>query len=236
MIDSPWFIDNTHILIRLLVSMLLGGLIGWERERSSHAAGLRTHILVCVGSTLIMLLSVYGFSEFVNETNVRIDPARLATAVISGIGFLGAGTILFTGKAITGLTTAASLWVVAAIGLAIGAGFYFASITATVLVLLNLWVLNIVELRYIRRSKAHSITVEGISGVLTLERVSKFMYAENISIKKVTFIKERSGHTISSEILLTELRMNVEIHHEYSPMDIIGRLQKIEGVTAVSFE
>lgn len=92
--------------------MLLGGLIGFERERSNHAAGLRTHILVCLGSTLIMLLSIYGFSDFVDEINVRIDPARLATAVITGIGFLGAGTILFTGKSITGLTTAASIWVV----------------------------------------------------------------------------------------------------------------------------
>lgn len=235
-VHDPWYIDNIHILLRLLAAMLLGGLIGWERERSSHAAGLRTHILVCVGSALIMMLSVYGFSEFVAETNVRIDPARLATAVISGIGFLGAGTILFTGKAITGLTTAASLWVVAAIGLAIGAGFFFAAFVATFLVLVNLWVLNIVELRYIRRSKAHAITVEGISGVMTLERVSKFMYAENITIKKITFIKERSGHTISSETLLTELRMNVEIHHEYRPMDIISRMQKIDGVTAVSIE
>ncbi|ANF98938.1 MgtC/SapB family protein [Paenibacillus bovis] len=233
---SPWFIDNMNILFRLLAAMLMGGLIGWERERSSHAAGLRTHILVCVGSALIMMLSVYGFADFIHETNVRIDPARLATAVISGIGFLGAGTILFTGKAITGLTTAASLWVVAAIGLAIGAGFYFAAFVTTLLVLLNLWVLNIVEQRYIRRSKAHAITIEGISGILTLERVSKFLYAENITIKRITFIKERSGHTLSSDTLLTELRMNVEIHHEYNPMDIISRMQKIDGVTAVSIE
>ena len=234
--SSPWLIDNIHILFRLLAAMLMGGLIGWERERSSHAAGLRTHILVCVGSALIMMLSVYGFADFIHETNVRIDPARLATAVISGIGFLGAGTILFTGKAITGLTTAASLWVVAAIGLAIGAGFYFAAFVSTLLVVLNLWVLNIVEQRYIRRSKAHEITIEGISGILTLDRVSQFLYSENITIKRITFIKERSGHTLSSDTLLTELRMNVEIHHAYNPMDIISRMQKIDGVTAVSIE
>ncbi|WP_017814337.1 MULTISPECIES: MgtC/SapB family protein [Paenibacillus] len=234
--SSPWLIDNMHILFRLLAAMLMGGLIGWERERSSHAAGLRTHILVCVGSALIMMLSVYGFADFIHETNVRIDPARLATAVISGIGFLGAGTILFTGKAITGLTTAASLWVVAAIGLAIGAGFYFAAFVSTLLVVLNLWVLNIVEQRYIRRSKAHEITIEGISGILTLDRVSQFLYSENITIKRITFIKERSGHTLSSDTLLTELRMNVEIHHAYNPMDIISRMQKIDGVTAVSIE
>lgn len=142
---DPWFIDEWHILLRLLLAMLLGGLVGLERERSNHAAGLRTHILVCLGSALIMMLSVYGFKDFANELNVRIDPARLATAVITGVGFLGAGTILFTGKSITGLTTAASIWVVAAIGLAAGAGFFFASIVSTVLVLLNLWVFNKLE-------------------------------------------------------------------------------------------
>lgn len=122
--SNPWFIDEWHILLRLLLAMLLGGLVGLERERSNHAAGLRTHILVCLGSALIMMLSIYGFKDFAHELNVRIDPARLATAVITGVGFLGAGTILFTGKSITGLTTAASIWVVAAIGLASGAGFF----------------------------------------------------------------------------------------------------------------
>lgn len=114
--NNPWIIDDSHIILRLLLSMLLGGFIGFERERSNHAAGLRTHIMVSLGSTLIMLLSIYGFADFIKEANVRIDPARLATAVITGVGFLGAGTIMFTGKSITGLTTAASIWVVAAIG------------------------------------------------------------------------------------------------------------------------
>lgn len=140
--NNPWIIDDSHIILRLLLSMLLGGFIGFERERSNHAAGLRTHIMVSLGSTLIMLLSIYGFVDFIKEANVRVGPARLAAAVITGVGFLGAGTILFTGKAITGLTTAASIWVVAAIGLGVGAGFYFPSIAATVLVLLNLRVFN----------------------------------------------------------------------------------------------
>ncbi|CAJ1313632.1 MgtC/SapB family protein [Paenibacillus nuruki] len=234
--SDPWYITNIHILLRLLASMLMGGLIGWERERSSHAAGLRTHILVCVGSTLIMMLSVYGFAEFVKEPNVRLDPARLATAVISGIGFLGAGTILFTGKAITGLTTAASLWVVAAIGLAIGAGFYFAAFVCTLIVLLNLWVLNIVEQRYIRHSKDHQITIEGIAGTLTLDKISRFMDSEHIQIKKVTYVKERGGISMTSEMLVTELRLNVIIKHEYDSLELIGNIQKIEGVTAVAIE
>lgn len=85
--NNPWIIDDSHIILRLLLSMLLGGFIGFERERSNHAAGLRTHIMVSLGSTLIMLLSIYGFADFIKEANVRIDPARLATAVITGVGF-----------------------------------------------------------------------------------------------------------------------------------------------------
>lgn len=106
----------------MVLAAVLGGLVGMEREWNNHAAGFRTHILVCLGAATIMLLSIYGFSQFVNEANVRMDPARLAAQVISGVGFLGAGAILRNGPVISGLTTAASVWVVAAIGLCVGAG------------------------------------------------------------------------------------------------------------------
>lgn len=96
--ESPWYISESEILIRLVIALVLGGIVGFEREQHRHAAGFRTNILVCVGACLMMLLSIYGFSDFVNEWNVRVDPARLAAAVITGVGFLGAGTILFTGK------------------------------------------------------------------------------------------------------------------------------------------
>lgn len=106
------------MIIRLLLAGLMGGIIGLERESHGRPAGLRTHIIVSLGSCLIMLVSIYGFEDAGNR-----DPARLAAQVISGIGFLGAGTILREGATIIGLTTAASLWVVAGIGLAMGAVF-----------------------------------------------------------------------------------------------------------------
>lgn len=154
--DSPWYINEWELLLRLFIAVLLGGLVGFEREQSNHAAGFRTNILVCLGSCLLMLLSIYGFAQFVNETNVRLDPARLAAQVITGIGFLGAGTILFTGKSITGLTTAASLWVVSAIGLSVGAGFLLPAVATTVLVLLVLVVLNKLEKIQRRQARASS--------------------------------------------------------------------------------
>jgi len=114
-LSDVWHIGYAEMTFRLVLALALGGLIGFEREWGGHPAGFRTHILVCLGSAVVMLLSEYGFSQFAAEPNVQMDPARLAAQVISGIGFLGAGTILRTGFTISGLTTAASLWVVAAI-------------------------------------------------------------------------------------------------------------------------
>ena len=135
--------SNTQIIIRLLISVLVSGLIGLERQLHRRAAGLRTHILVCVGSTLIMLTSLYIFDIY--KDKVAVDPSRIASGVITGIGFLGAGTIIRYGEEIRGLTTAASLWVVAALGLAVGCGFYTAAIATTVIVLLTLMFLGRLE-------------------------------------------------------------------------------------------
>lgn len=234
---NPWIIDEWHILLRLLLAMLLGGLVGLERERSNHAAGLRTHILVCLGSALIMMLSIYGFKDFANEINVRIDPARLATAVITGVGFLGAGTILFTGKSITGLTTAASIWVVAAIGLAAGAGFFFASIISTVLVLLNLWVFNKLELRYIRGNKLHVITLHTLSEPGCLEQISSFLEQEKIKIRKITVNEQELAF---SEVVSVERKIEIVLHvympHDLDTVQLVTKLRQWEHMTKVSVE
>jgi putative Mg2+ transporter-C (MgtC) family protein len=116
---------NVEFLIRLCISVALGGLIGFEREKKIKPAGLRTNMLVCLGSCLFTIVSVTGFS---------VDPARVAAGIVTGIGFLGAGSIIATGGQIVGLTTAATLWVVAGIGLVIGIGEYVIAIVSTVLV------------------------------------------------------------------------------------------------------
>ncbi|WP_407933966.1 MgtC/SapB family protein [Aquibacillus rhizosphaerae] len=124
-------------------------MIGFERELKNHSAGFRTHILVGVGSCLMMLLSLYGFEEFINNyDNVRFDPARIPSYVISGIGFLGAGTIMVNGMTIRGLTTAASIWAVAGLGLVIGVGMYSEAILTTLVILLSLVFLNNFEKRF----------------------------------------------------------------------------------------
>lgn len=233
--SNPWIIDELHILIRLLLAMLLGGLVGFEREHNNHAAGLRTHILVCLGATLIMLLSIYGFSDFVDQANVRVDPARLAAAVITGIGFLGAGTILYTGKSITGLTTAASLWVVAAMGLAIGAGFYFAAVVSTGLVILILWIFNKIEQRFLNGKKTRVITIRVIGTHDTIEDISTKLTSKSIVTKRMTLQETRlpAEEELHQQM---ELQFYVIAPKQIDPITLILELKSIDGVFGVSVE
>ena len=135
--------SDKQIIIRLILSILLSGFIGLERQIHRRTAGLRTHILVCLGSCLIMLTSLYVFDIY--KDKVPLDPVRIAAGVVTGIGFLCAGTIIRYGEAVKGLTTAASLWVVAAIGLAVGCGFYSGAVISAILTLITLLFLRYIE-------------------------------------------------------------------------------------------
>jgi putative Mg2+ transporter-C (MgtC) family protein len=135
-------------LLRLALAGILGGLIGLERELREREAGLRTHLLVAVGAALFTIAGAYGFDS------VRVDPTRVAAQIVTGIGFLGAGAIIRQGFSVRGLTTAATLWVVAAVGLAAGAGYYSGAVITTALVLVALWPLRILAFRILRRFRA----------------------------------------------------------------------------------
>lgn len=131
-------LPHSELVARLVLAAILGSVIGLERERLLWAAGLRTHMLVCVGSCLIMMVSAFGFADILGAPSITLDPSRIAAQVVSGIGFLGAGAILLRGDIVRGLTTAASIWAVAGIGLAVGGGLYFAAISATIIILIIL--------------------------------------------------------------------------------------------------
>jgi len=134
--------ENWEFTLRLFVAGIMGILIGLEREYRAKEAGYRTHFLVAVGSALLMIVSQYGFEEVLERDLVRLDPSRIAAQVVSGIGFIGAGTIILQKQIVRGLTTAAGIWATSGIGLAIGAGMYSIGVAATVLVLLGLEVLS----------------------------------------------------------------------------------------------
>ena len=170
-------------LLRLGLAALLAGAIGIERELREQEAGLRTHMLVCVGATMFMIVGVYGWSDFRlgNQIGVIVDPSRVASYVVSGIGFLGAGAIIRHGINVRGLTTAASLWVVAAIGVAIGVGMYEFAGATTALVLVALWPLAWVKhMLEGRKDEARRLAVEldpSGSVVATLATVEENGYA-----------------------------------------------------------
>jgi putative Mg2+ transporter-C (MgtC) family protein len=136
-------------LLRLALAAALGAAVGLERELREREAGLRTHLLVSLGSALFTIASAYGFRDFLVEGGalVRTDPTRIAAQIVTGIGFLGAGAIIRQGLSVRGLTTAATLWVVAAIGLTTGAGYYSAAVITTALVLISLWPLRILAFK-----------------------------------------------------------------------------------------
>jgi putative Mg2+ transporter-C (MgtC) family protein len=144
--------SESELLIRLLVAVALGGLIGLERELRDRTAGFRTHILVCVGSAVFTMVSAYGFEAFMTTADasvVRMDPGRIAAQIVTGIGFLGGGAILRYGATVRGLTTAAGLWVVAAVGMAVGVGMYFLSVATTITAVASLYFLHAIENRFI---------------------------------------------------------------------------------------
>ncbi|GGF35503.1 hypothetical protein GCM10010954_38220 [Halobacillus andaensis] len=203
-------------LIRLSFALLLSGLIGFERELKNHSAGFRTHILVGIGSCLMMLLSLYGFEAFIEANdNIRFDPSRIPSYVISGIGFLGAGTIIVNGMTIRGLTTAASIWTVAGLGLVVGAGMYGVALLATALVLLSLVFLNNLEKKYVTHyfKNSYVITAEEFVKISDIMSVfddqgivlQRFEVENEPRQRKTIFIHVERKQTVDEAALLEKL-------------------------------
>lgn len=226
---NPWEIPYWDITLRLVLAVILGGLIGWERERNNHPAGFRTHILVCLGSGLITLISMYAFSDFMHEPNVRFDPSRVCAQVVSGIGFLGAGTILRHGISVTGLTTAASLWVVSGIGIAVGTGFTYGAILATVLGLVSLELLNRFDSFFAKKSmKVVRMVVTDEPGILG--ELASLIASHGASIRKVNIDEgEMENHLI-------DLTFVVRLPEKMSITDLMAEIHKVKGVKSIRNE
>ncbi len=204
-------IGSVETILRLLLAAFAGSMIGFERERLQWSAGLRTHMLVCVGSCLIVIVSAYGFSEVLN-THVVLDPSRIAAQVVSGIGFLGAGTILLRGEVVKGLTTAASLWAVAAIGLAVGSGLYVAAIATTVIVLAILAGLKPIEDRVRESVTTRQLAVVAKRGTLSIATLHDVAGARATRVKQ--FISTAADDEHTDAVLITFSRLSREAVEE----------------------
>jgi putative Mg2+ transporter-C (MgtC) family protein len=217
-----------HVLLRLAVAAGLGGAIGFERELRERQAGLRTHLVVSVGSALFTIVSAYGFREFLvsGGSVVRADPTRIAAQVVSGIGFLGAGAIIRQGLSVRGLTTAATLWLVAAIGMASGAGYYDGAIIATLGALITLGPMRTVAYRVIRRWRPD------------VDRLVVDIPAGGSPIPILEVIEERGARVISLEIAQEGDRRSVALDVEMPPRvvtapAIVAAVGDIDGVLEV---
>ena len=215
-----------HVLLRLVIAAGLGGAIGFERELRERQAGLRTHLVVSVGSALFTLVSAYGFHEFLvsGGATVRADPTRIAAQIVSGIGFLGAGAIIRQGLSVRGLTTAATLWLVAAIGMAAGAGYYSGALIATVGALLTLGPLRIVAYKIIRRYRPD------------VDRLVVDIPAGGSPVPIIEVIEQQNARVIALEIAQEgdrrSVAIDVELGQNGAPA-IVAAVGDIDGVLEV---
>lgn len=211
-------------LFRLLLACILGGLIGYERESMNRPAGFRTHILVCLGAALVMLTSEYIFERYKEITN--IDPARLGAQVISGIGFLGAGTIIREGANVKGLTTAASLWAVSCVGIAAGIGFYEGAIVAALVIYLTLIGLKKLEHNLARKRHLNILYIKTNNLPGQIGTIGCTFGKYDITIKNIQFMNNEEDDDAL-------IKFFVKLPNGVKKKTIIGELQKIEGVSKV---
>src|SRR3954447_18485870 len=208
-----------HVLLRLSVAAALGGAIGFERELRERGAGLRTHLVVCVGSALFTLVSAYAF------VGPHVDPTRIAAQIVTGIGFLGAGAITRQGLSVRGLTTAATLWVVAAVGLACGAGYYSTAVITTVIVLFALYPLRMIAYRSLLRFRPED-------GRLIVDLPGGTAPGEVIDAVEAT------GARLDSLVVTQEggqrrLELEVVLPRDTHPPALVSQLAELEDVVEV---
>lgn len=216
-------------LLRLLVAGILGTVVGLEREYRAKAAGYRTHFLICLGSATFMLVSQYGFNAVIEKYGgqvnaMRLDPARIAAQVVSGIGFLGAGTIILQKQIVKGLTTAAGLWALAGVGLAIGAGMYFVGIAATIFILIGLEVLRFFFKGLGLRSLGLEILVPEQA---QLESIQKILAESRYMVSNYNVSEMPNGYKVD---------VVVRIHNKNDENELFRRLNEIKNLMLMKLD
>ncbi len=218
-----------EIALRLLTAAALCGAIGLEREMRERAAGLRTHMLVGVGSALFTLVSAYAWTDFTFEGSVTFDPTRIAAQIVTGIGFLGAGVIIRQGLSVRGVTTAAGLWVVAGIGMACGAGYFAAALIATAIVLLGLgpvrWLEGAPVVRGLRRQS--SVLQVDVEPGTAVGPVVDAIETRKVKVQRVELGREHD---------VRRIRLEVELPGDVPTSQIVDTLSRLDDVIAVRTE
>ncbi len=217
-------ITTTTILFRLFLSFIIGILVGIERETRRQPAGLRTHILIAIGSTILMMLSIFVPQTFPDFQNG--DPSRIAAQVVSGIGFLGAGAIIKYGTNIRGLTTAASIWVIAALGLAVGAGMYLGAIIGTAILLMALILLNHTEKRHFTKHFYKILDIYTLDNTVSIHDLLPILKAHNVIIHN-TDIEHSYSEDKTNFSLTIQFKSTIDINSMITKLSNLKAVQKI---------
>ena len=225
--DIFYELNIFSIILRLLLALVFGGLIGLERGADRHPAGFRTHILVCVGAALAMITNQY----MVDLWPAQVDPSRIGAQVITGVGFLGAGTIILTGRnRIRGLTTAAGLWASACIGLAVGIGFYSGAVIGTILIYISLALLPHIETAVYKRAGNLALYIEVIDrSVFTT--VMEAIRAQGVVVEDMDFSR---GSVMTEQGIGFSARLHLP--RKVQATTVIDAISAIDGVTLVDQE
>jgi len=191
------------VLLKLVLAVVLGGLVGFERESHNRPAGLRTHIILCVGATLLTIVSISMSRDLGNER--LTDPTRIAAQIVSGIGFLGGGAILRLGATVKGLTTAAAIWTVTGVGMAVGAGYFFAAIVVVLIMLFTLRVLARARFQdiFIKKRMYREMTLIARSSPDLLGSVEKVFAANHVFLKNIEVEREISDPNVEVRAIVS---------------------------------
>ena len=220
-------IPATEIIIRLLLAAVIGGIIGYEREIHGRAAGFRTQLIVCVAAVLIMIVSenYYHYLHDLDDS-LRIDPARIAAGALIGIGFMGAGVIIKSGFAVRGLTTAASIWIVSAMGLAIGGGLYLEAILTAVITIIALMVLRVMEIK-IKRLRFKNIIISSSTDEDVEEPVLALLAENGFNIHSVDYEKTKASKELIYHFIVSVRDNNAirDIFYKLGSMDCISSIK-----------
>ncbi|GCE31822.1 methyltransferase [Dictyobacter alpinus] len=225
-----------EILLRMVASLVLGGLIGWEREYSEHNTGIRTNALISLGTTMFTIISGYAFHDLTQIPHVQLDPTRIASYIIAGIGFLGGGSIYFRQdiQKVKGLTTAASVWVVAAIGMACGVGFLLEAAITTIMALIVLIAMRYLEAAVLpyKNRHVHSITINSDSDAEGTLIGSIYDILDELQINVISMdIHSKAGE---GEVRLRTLRIECYCDDKRVMAQAIDKLHVLKGVISVN--
>ena len=221
------YLIQLDYLLRLFIAAVCGMAIGYERKNRMKEAGIRTHFIVAIGAALIMIISKYGFQDQIGWPNMSLDPSRIAAQVVTGVGFLGAGVIFMQKQTIVGLTTAAGVWVTAAIGLSIGSGLYFVGIAATVITILGQILLH-GKIRFLSSPRTETLMLQIVDNSDAIKLIQDIFEDNEIIILNLKSKRDEKSSLINDEVI-------IRVYESFNMTKFLNILQSKDFIKSLEF-